>query len=103
MGIATKFRTNEKQVELIKKGPAIWNQWRLENPDQKIQLSYANLSGLKLSNVNSPVNLLNAELHGADLSGTELYRAILANADLSNANLTNSILSGAEMHGANLT
>jgi len=62
---------NQEQVEILKQGIEIWNQWRNNNPDVKLDLSRADLSG---------ANLSGADLSGADLSGANLSGATLARA-----------------------
>ncbi len=71
------------QVELLKRGPQVWNAWRVEQPEVTIDLSGGALRGLDLT--------------GADLSGANLQRADLRGAVLKDANL-----SGARLGGANL-
>ena len=44
---------NKEQVELLKKGVEVWNKWRDEHPDVRIDLRGAKLS--------------EADLHGANL------------------------------------
>ena len=48
---------NSKQVKILRKGAATWNDWRLEHPGRPA------LSGAKLSEDN---------LRAADLGGAEL-------------------------------
>jgi len=35
---------NEEQLAILKQGVEVWNKWREDNPDEKIDLSYADLS-----------------------------------------------------------
>lgn len=58
-----------------------------------------NLSGADLTQV----NLIGANLRGADLSGATLSQANLTNADLTGANLEGAVLNSANLSGASLT
>ncbi|MGR3279868.1 pentapeptide repeat-containing protein, partial [Acaryochloris marina NIES-2412] len=60
-------------LEILRRGPDAWNQWREKNPNQEINLSGADLSG--------------ADLHGADLHNAKLSSAKLNGADLRSADL----------------
>ena len=46
---------NEDQIRILRQGAEVWNKWRMDNPDEHIELSRANLS--------------EADLNGANLSG----------------------------------
>ena len=74
---------DRSQVGLLKRGPQVWNAWRVEQPEATVDLSGGALRGLDLT--------------GADLSGADLQRADLRGAVLKGANLT-----GARLGGANL-
>ncbi len=68
-----------------------------------IELTEANLSGVKLSGVNlSNANLSIVNLSGANLSEANLSNAKLNVARLSGANLSNAILNNASLNVANL-
>jgi uncharacterized protein YjbI with pentapeptide repeats len=67
---------NKKQLEILKQGVLIWNQWRREHPKARLNLSNATLAG---------ANLNGATLREADLSGADLSGANLSGADLSEA------------------
>ncbi|MDZ8106702.1 MAG: pentapeptide repeat-containing protein [Nostoc sp. DedQUE12a] len=79
---------NAEHLEILRQGVEIWNEWRQENFEVKLDISGANLSRANLSRAN---------LSGANLNGTNLSRANLSGANLSGANL-----SGANLSGANL-
>lgn len=84
---------NEQHVEMIKKGPEAWNQWREENPDEAIDLSEADLRGLALAKVN---------LNGANLKLTKLQFSNLAGASMEGANLEQARLQEVNLQGAQL-
>ena len=89
---------NEQHVELVKKGPEAWNQWREENPDASIDLSEADLRGLALAKVNfKGANLKLAKLQFSNLAG-----ALLEGANLEQARLQEVNLQGAQLENANL-
>jgi TIR domain/Pentapeptide repeats (8 copies) len=75
---------NQEHLEILKKGMDGWNQWRHENPDVILDLGEANLRS--------------ADLSGFDLSGAHMRRA-----DLREANLRDAYLGGADLAGADLT
>jgi uncharacterized protein YjbI with pentapeptide repeats len=85
---------NKEHYDIIKQGVDVWDKWREENPDERIDLLGANLRG---------ASLIRADLTGADLTGADLIRANLCKADLSGANLRGADLSGADLRGANLS
>lgn len=80
---------NKDQVRLLLSGVGEWNTWRKENPNARINLSYANLYGTSLSNAN--------------LSDADLFRAGLSNAELIHADLGNANLSGADLRDAKVS
>ena len=68
---------NQEQLRTLKKeGVEVWNLWREDNPDVKIDLSDADLSGANLSGSN---------LRRANLSGSNLSNACFIRANLSGA------------------
>ena len=95
---------NQKHLDLIKQSVTAFNAHRIENPDEEIDLSGANLYRADLSGANlyradlSRADLRRADLYRADLSGAKLYRA-----NLSGANLYRADLSRANLYGANLS
>ncbi len=84
---------NQKQLEILKQGVGVWNQWRQENPEVKPRLSRARLVDRKLAG---------ADLHEADLHLSDLTRADLRGANLEKAILSRSDLSSACFEDANL-
>ncbi len=66
---------NQEQLDIIKQGVQVWNEWRAENTSLRIDLSSVNLStaSLSLTNLNgadlSHANLSYADLLGANLNG----------------------------------
>jgi uncharacterized protein YjbI with pentapeptide repeats len=58
---------DQQQLEIIRQGAEVWNEWRKKNPELILNLGRANLSGAYLSESN---------LSGANLSGANLYRVI---------------------------
>jgi hypothetical protein len=90
---------NQEQVERLKAGVDGWNKWRKENPEEKIDLSEADLNGTDLRRA----NLKSASLIFADLSNAELVQADLSQADLSAVNLYDVDLMEANLSEANLS
>lgn len=111
---------DSEHIELLRRGPRPWNEWRAENPS-----IIPNLVGISLSigdrqmgPINGgPINLAyarlrhaflryatltRANLRGADLADTDLREARLEGADLSDADLSGAALDGVDLSGAKL-
>jgi uncharacterized protein YjbI with pentapeptide repeats len=73
-----------------------FNKFRNENPDLKIDLSYADLARANLKDA----NLKDANLYAAKLMCANLNHANLSGAKLHHANLIGASLTGTWMHGA---
>jgi uncharacterized protein YjbI with pentapeptide repeats len=83
----------EWQLATLRESVAIWNMWRKEQPETKIDLDETDLSGAQLFGV---------DLSKAQLSRANLWRANLSQADLSQADLSQADLSEAHLGGAHL-
>ena len=112
---------NQEQLDLLKQGVKVWNEWRAMNEKEEgqIDLSGIDLSGTDLARANLRVANLNcanltqahlaqaslrvANLSGANLRGAELPQANLFGADLTRANLTSANLFEVNLSYANLT
>src|SRR6266550_7219776 len=87
-----KWMADQEQLDILKQGVEIWNQWRREHPSMVPDLSFADptevdLDDADLSGVDfSDANLREAQLGGANLSEAVLYKAKVTEADLSQAN-----------------
>jgi hypothetical protein len=90
-------------MEILKKGRDSWNQWRIENPDIKPDLSNVMLRNATLREMDlSEANLRNTDLYQADLAHADLYGADFYNARLASANLEAANLMKAHLRHANL-
>lgn len=89
---------DQQQMETLKQGVEVWNEWRLRDPSTEIDLSESDLRGSDLSKI----HLIRANLKGADLSGADLKQADLIRADLFEANLSETDLQGADLRGTRL-
>jgi uncharacterized protein YjbI with pentapeptide repeats len=94
---------NQKQYDMLKrcsdkKDMTEWNQWRKENPDEKIRLEAAHLEKANLRYA----YLEDAILGEAHLENAELFSAHLENAILCGAQLENATLQGAQLENATL-
>lgn len=105
--------TNPEQLEILKQGVPVWNEWRTAHPNAIIDLSGADLYGAQLSRANlnganlekaflEKADLAEADLMGADLSRANLIEARLLTANLTNANLARANLFSADLLGASL-
>ena len=88
-----------EHLSLLQNNVEEFNQWRSTIPDQRPDLSGANLVGANLP----WANLFRASLSGADLVGVNLSEANLTKASLSGANLSKASLSGADLSKASLS
>lgn len=94
----------EYLVEKLLSGTEIWNQWRIENPNQaRLNLAKVNLSGANLCGVDlSEVNLSETNLSGANLSEANLKKANLFFANLEGADVRGADLRRAQLYYSNL-
>jgi uncharacterized protein YjbI with pentapeptide repeats len=77
--IGIPMTDKEYLVEKLLSGIELWNQSRIDNPNQvRLDLTNVNLSGANLSGA----NLSNADLTGANLAGVNLSKANLSAASL---------------------
>jgi uncharacterized protein YjbI with pentapeptide repeats len=107
-----------EHIEILRRGPRVWNAWREENPSQVPNLDDATLSlgERQLGPINGgPINLrkvsmrraflrsatlTEADLEAADMSGADLGQARLDRANLASANLSGALLAYADFNGA---
>ena len=106
--LALYGKGNPEHVKLVKRGAKAVNEWRLQNPDVRLNLIGANFSGLDLSGVSlheailCRANLCGTKLQDVDFGGAFLVRAKLTGANLEESNLSDADLSEATLTGANL-
>ena len=120
---------DQEQVDILRQGARVWNEWRKNHPTTLINLTGAALEKTNLSHADlEDMDLLEIDLQEADLShanlsstnfsGANLFRADVYSADLSSAifrqaylpqvnfmaaNLWRTNLSEAIINGANFT
>jgi Pentapeptide repeats (8 copies) len=98
--------SDSHHIDVLRRGPRVWNAWRAEHPD-----SVPNLTGITLSAAErqmgpingGPINLAGARLRHASLRFATLSGADLSGADLSDTDLSEARLNGANLSGADLT
>lgn len=108
--------TIPEHIEILRRGPRVWNAWRAENPSIVPDLEGIALSigDRQLGPMNGgPINLSRAlladatlyfaTLTGADMRGTDLTNADLRGARLEGVDLTGADLAGAQLDGASLS
>ena len=104
---------HDEQLAILKQSVSEWNAWRNDNRGLLIDLIDADLSGANLNSADlcgsnltgaklRDANLNGADLSSADLCGSNLTSAKLRGADLSSANLNSANLSSANLTGAKL-
>ena len=89
---------NPEHVEIVKQGAAAIRKWREEHPNERLDLSEANLREDNLRGA----DLHEADLHGAALEGADLRSASLKKADLRGACLHEAKLERSLLHCAKL-
>jgi len=82
---------NPAHVTIVQQGVEAIRQWREEHPDERLDLTKADLRGL---------NLLSADLHGADLRAADLRRVHLESANLCGADLREAKLRRVDLRKA---
>ncbi len=80
---------NQEQLDILKQGVKVWNQWTREHSDIRPDFVKANLA--------------EANLQGVYLRGANLSRANLSQANLVEANLDRAYLQGVNFREANLS
>lgn len=95
---------NQQHLEVIRKGPGIWNQWRVENPKIQPDLSFAQLSRSNFSYADfTETDLNNANLNGTNLTNTDFSYANLQSATIVGAKLTETVFNYANLRNADLS
>lgn len=87
---------NPEHIDLVMKGKEALALWKIQNPNQRLDLTDANLSSTNLIDA----VFMDADLMRANLAGANLRGALFHNADLTQAILTNAKLFQAEFAGA---
>lgn len=113
--------TSLSHVEILRRGPHAWNEWRAQNPAERPHLSHVTLSlserqwgpmhggPINLKSAILPdaslrfASLLDADLQAADLTRADLVHARLDRANLKNAILTDAVLDHADFADADLS
>ena len=105
---------NKEQLEILKQGKVVWNEWREKNPQVSIDLTNADLSNRDLSWYNfTNADLSDTQFHSSKLEGvrlshakllrTNFYRAYLQVAIVFESILTKTDFSEADLCNCNLT
>ncbi|MGC1177555.1 MAG: pentapeptide repeat-containing protein [Methyloceanibacter sp.] len=98
--------TDSEHVEVLRRGPRLWNAWRRQHPTVIPNLTRISLSvsERQMGPINGgPINLASARLRRASLRFATLSGANLEEADLSSADLTDARLDGANLSNADLS
>ena len=97
---------DSEHLEVLRRGPRPWNEWRRRHPTIVPNLAQISLSaGERQMGVahGGPINLASARLRRASLRFATLSGANLEEADLSAADLTDARLDGANLANADLS
>jgi uncharacterized protein YjbI with pentapeptide repeats len=97
-----------QQLEILKQGVAVWNQWRIDDKSTQIDLRDAELPVAKLDGVDfsnaflANANLRRANLKEANFANSHLLETDLGEANLSKTNFTQAAVFNSNLHDANL-
>lgn len=97
---------DSEHIELLRRGPRPWNEWRRRHPTTVPNLAQITLSaGERQMGAmhGGPINLASARLRRASLRFATLSGADLEEADLTDADLTDARLDGANLANADLS
>ena len=97
---------DSEHIEILRRGPRPWNEWRAQAPSIIPNLVGISLSvgDRQLGPINGgPINLEHARLRHAFLQYATLTGANLEGADLADTDLRDSRLEGANLSGADLS
>ena len=104
--VSVAVSADSEHIELLRRGPRPWNEWRRRHPTTVPNLTQISLSAgeRQMGPVHGgPVNLASARLRRASLRFATLSGADLEEADLSDADLTDARLDGANLANADLS
>jgi hypothetical protein len=94
---------NKGHVAILKKGVGAWNEWRMQHPKARPNLSGMDLRATHLGRAHlSKANLSNTRLNGADLREARFLEADLRCAEFGGADLRYADLDDANLSGASL-
>ena len=90
---------NPEHVKVVKQGTEAIARWRKQHPEERLDLSGADLGWVDFSEA----NLSGSNVAGANLSFAKLHGTNLSNADLSAADLLGVDIFKPKLNGANLS
>lgn len=99
---------NLEHVEIVKQGAKAIEEWRVDNPNVRLDLDDADLSGANLASANltnsnlERSNLKGAVLNSAWLKGADLTEAVFSDSQMVDAFFHSAIVTGAKFNNANL-
>jgi len=89
---------NPEHLKILKQGVDVWNEWRVENPGIKPDLSSIDLSHSNFQSTNLRcADFTGSDLQYANLKNTELLKARLVDVNLENADLSNAFVEYADL------
>jgi hypothetical protein len=92
---------NQEQLDILKQGVEMWNQWRNKHSTILSDLSAVDLTGSTLSRAYlSGATLSGADLSGSDLSGADLSGAVIGGITINRFNVIRADFSGFQRSGA---
>ncbi len=99
----------DELLEILQQGADVWNEWRHDNPETKIDLRSVNLMCMNLVGINlsgadlSHADLSNIELGESNLRGVNFRETDLSGASLSYVDLCEADLREADLRGVDFT
>lgn len=99
---------NPEHLKIIKQGVEAWNNWVMQNPSIKADLSQADLRSLQLGSIfrrgaHEGLALRGGDFSGAQLAGLNFDGANLIDANFSGADLSGCVLTHTLMHNTNFS
>jgi uncharacterized protein YjbI with pentapeptide repeats len=95
---------DKKCLDILENGIDVWNDWRKETKDTRLDLNDADLSGRILDGADFTLaNLVRADLSNTSLENANFNRANLLRTKLNNAILIKANFTAAEFFGVNLS
>lgn len=82
---------NQEHLDIFWQSADIWNQWRADNPNITPDLSYADLSGVDLSDSTFSGDMSYANLSGVDLTKATFFYVNLSGAIFQKTNFIRSV------------
>ncbi|HJP95804.1 MAG TPA: pentapeptide repeat-containing protein [Candidatus Saccharimonadales bacterium] len=96
--------TPQDYLDILNRGVAVWNHWRQENIEIRVNLRETNLCAAELNGINfNNTDLAYAQFQGAKLLGAEFEESNLIGADFTGATLRGARFQRSELDYSNMS